>query len=422
MTFEDPQDFVESWVDTFTTDYSYKNPLYGRGALHVILGRCLINQRITKRGAGSAPRVSMFYLQGPSSGKSSGYSMIYEVLDALDIEIMSPDEITDAALIGTVEQTTDEHGNQTWEEEPGVLAEAEVFHFDEASIILDPKEYQQNMMTYLQKALNPIGSEQNKISKNLAHGEEIVVRPNCSLLLTSYMPEGLEDTVINTGFLQRMLVIPRQLTIETRKEQTIKDIEALGEDSQDADLRELINELKSIKRHYQEPKEFYWHRAKPVLRKYAQDMYDLIEGTPLEVRRVLEGFIPRMIEQLSRLSVHYCCIRRDTTIMPSDVRQSADLVIQTLHMIIYWLEENPELRGEQHRASIGERYRQLLDVVSDREPTAGEYYGVSGIMPGITSAWNISETSVYRWIHRFEQKGWVEVRYKDNAKFIKITR
>lgn len=419
MSFDSPQEFVDQWVDTFTTDYSYENELYGQGALHVILGRCLINQRIKKRGSKTAPRISMFYLQGPSSGKSSGYAMIHEVLNALGIEIKSPDETTDAALIGTVERETDDAGNETWVEEEGALAEAEVFHLDEGSVLINPKEYQQNMMTYLQKALNPLGSEQNKITKDLAHGDEITVRPECSLLITSYMPEGIEDTVLNTGFLQRMLVIPRNLTIEERMEQTKEDIQALGEERGEADLQDLIDELKRIRRHYREPREFSWSQAKPALVKVQRDMFDEIRDTPIEVRRVLEGFIPRITEQLYRLSLHYCCMRRDTQVSSHDVRNATPLIMSSLHMIIYWLEENPELRtDEDNRADASKRFRTMQESMGEIEPVSGRYYGTSQLIDVLKSRWGLSETSCYRWFEVFEDKGWIDVVNQNGSKYI----
>lgn len=419
--FETPQEFMDAWVDVFTTDYSYRNKLYGKGALHVILGRCLVNQRIKKRGSLTSPRISMFYLQGPSSGKSSGYAMIYEVLDALGITIKSPDETTDAALIGTVEKEVDEHGNETWEEQPGILSEAEVFHFDEASVIINPKKYQENMMTYLQKALNAVGSEQNKITKKLAHGEEITVQPNCSLLLTSYMPDGIEDTVLNTGFLQRMLTIPRNLSIEDRMEQTEQDIQALGEERQEADLEDLINELKSIRNFYNEPKEFNWEKAQPSLIKYSRQMYEEIQDTPIAVRRVLEGFVPRMTEQLYRLSFHYCCMRRSTTVTPRDVKNASPLILVSLRMIIHWLEENPELRGDDdRRADATQRFRAFREITKDEEPNDNGRYPVSRIMPGLKRAWGLSETSCYRWLSTFDDKGWIKLDSSGPVKYIEV--
>lgn len=419
--FESPDEFVNSWVDVFTSDFSYRNELYGRGALHVILGRCLINQRIKKRGSEVSPRISMFYMQGASSGKSSGYAMIYQVLDELDISIKSPDETTDAALIGTVESEIDEDGNEVWEEKEGILAETEVFHFDEASVIINPKKYQENMMTYLQKALNPLGSEQNKITKKLAHGEEITIRPRCSLLLTSYMPEGIEDTVLNTGFLQRMLTLPRDLTIEDRIAQTTEDIDALGEEAKDADLEDLIIHLKKVRREYQEPKEFDWSRAKPLLKKFSKEMYKTIRDTPIEVKRVLAGFVPRMTEQLYRLSLHYTCLRFDTKVQPEDVKNAAPLVMRSLNMLIYWLEENPELRSDNERsADASQRFRQLREVLKDHEPDDRGYYGLQQVMDDLKRAMNLSSTSVYNWMNVFKDKGWIKTRKKGKSKYFKV--
>lgn len=420
-SFENPEDFVDSWVDVFTNDYSYENPTYGRAVLHVIMGRVLVNQKIVKRGAVTRPRISLFYLQGASSGKSSAYPMIYEVLEELNIEVMSPDELSDAALIGTVERTVDDEGNEVWEDQEGVLAETELFHFDEASVLINPKKYQKNIMTYLQKALNPIGSEQNAITKKLAHGDEITIRPNCSLLLTSYMPEKIVDTVLNTGFLQRMIVVPRELTVDDRMSQIEQDIDALGEQKNTADLADLIEELKLIKRHYTGTDyEFEWRRAKPAVKKWAREMIDTARDTPREVRKVLMSFVPRQIEQLYRLALHYCCMRRDTTIKPKDVKYAAQLVLKSFHMIVHWMEDNPELNSdEQDTNDMASRFRGLTNVLQDYDPNSSGYYALPLVMDDLKKVWGLSQTSCYKWVNRFEDKNWLYVERHNGQKFIK---
>lgn len=419
--FDDPDEFVESWVNTFVTDYSYENPTYGRAVLHVILGRILINQRIIKRGSETRPRISLFYLQGASSGKSSAYPMIYEVLKELNIEVMSPDELSDAALVGTVERVIDEEGNETWEDQEGILAETELFHFDEASVLINPKKYQKNIMTYLQKALNPIGSEQNKITKSLAHGDEITIRPDCSLLLTSYMPEEIVDTVLNTGFLQRMVVIPRELTVEDRWSQIEQDIDALGEDHDTASLDDLIHELKLIKRHYEDSQyEFEWSRAKPAIKKFSRNMIDTARDTPKEVREVLMSFIPRQVEQMYRIAFHYCCMRRDTTVKPRDVRKAAQLVLKSFHLIVHWMEENPKLNENQNdKRDAAKRFRGLRDVMKEYDSNDNGFYPVATLIDDLKQTWGLSKTSVYKWVDKFEDKNWIIVKRRSGQKWIK---
>lgn len=424
MSFDNPDEFVNQWVNTFVRDYSYENELYAQGVLHVVLGRVLLNQRIVKRGSTTSPRVSLFYLQGPSSGKSSALSMVHEVLDALGIEMKSPDEMSDAALIGTIESVDDGEGGTEYEVREGALAEAEVMHYDEASVLIEPKSYQENTMTYLQKALNPLGSQSNEITKELAHGDEITVRPNCSLLLTSYMPDGLEDTVLNTGFLQRMITIPRDLTIEDRMAQTRQDIKALGQDANTGELKELIDELKRIRNTYQEPVNFEWtDAAKRVLLKYQEDMYNEIQDTPIQVRRILEGFVPRMMEQLYRLALHYTAMRRSNKITPDDVNGGRPLIMTSLHMMIHWMEENPDIRDDEGaQASAGKRLRGLQKVINEHDPIKQNYYGISQVMDDLKQVWSLSETSCYRWINIFEEKGWIETMESGTSKYIRLVR
>ena len=203
--------------------------------------------------------------------------------------------------------------------------------------------------------------------------------------------------------------------------QTELDIGALGEDRKEADLQELIDELKSIRRFYQQPKDFEWKKAQPALVKYSRDMYEEIQDTPIQVRRVLEGFIPRMIEQLSRLSFHYCCMRRSTKISPRDVSNASRLVLTSLRMIIHWLEENPELRNDDDRkANASQRFRVMREIVNDLEANDKGYHRMSKVIPELKRAWGLSETSCYRWISVFEDKNWIELHEKGPAKYVKV--
>jgi len=425
MTFDNPQEFVEKWVDIFTRDYSYKNPTYARGTLHVILGRILVNQRIVKRGSTTSPRISMFYMQGASSGKSSAYPLVYEVMDNLGIDIKSPDELSDAALVGTVERTTDEEGNEVWEDREGILADTEVFHFDEASVLINPKDYQQNMMNYLQKALNPIDSEQNTITKKLAHGDEIQISPTCSLLLTSYMPEEIVDTILNTGFLQRMLVFPRRLTTNDRKDQINEDIAALGQESNRSDIGELIDEFRGIRRHFEDRREFSWGTSKTSLRKYNRQMIDEVSNTNRQVKKIMESFVPRQIEIMARIALHHTCMRRDSEVKSVDVEYASKLVLKSFYMILNWLEDSQEIK-EKTGSSVDnnidrDRFKKLTKVIKKSEHERDEWIGVNEILDQISHVWDLTNSSCYRQLEKFEEKGWIEKKKEHRSKYIKVT-
>jgi len=133
------------------------------------------------------------------------------------------------------------------------------------------------------------------------------------------------------------------------------------------------------------------------------------------------SFVPRQIEQMYRLALHYCCMRRDTIVRPSDVKSAATLVLKSFHMIVHWMEENPELNdNDEDERGVAQRYKGLMKVVGDFEDEGENgYYAVTLIMDDLKARWGLSQTSCYKWINRFEDKGWIYVERKNGQKYIK---
>ena len=73
------EDFIKNFVDMFL-EHSYNNHLFAFLALHLILGRCTWQVRIPKKRLWLDSRVSFWYLAPPSSGKSTPYDFIREIL------------------------------------------------------------------------------------------------------------------------------------------------------------------------------------------------------------------------------------------------------------------------------------------------------------------------------------------------------
>ena len=180
--------FLDKFTETFGL-YSFGNSTYGRLAAHILLGLAVKKCKIYSGPIYVDPRVSLFVIQPSATGKSTPWGLISKVAKEAGIDVDDVDEATDAALIGTIEQEEildEETGTKktVYNKVMGKLATAELLHFDEGSMLMERSSHSAHAMTWFQKALNPLGSEQSKCTKKLAHGDQIEFYPSCSLLIT----------------------------------------------------------------------------------------------------------------------------------------------------------------------------------------------------------------------------------------------
>jgi predicted transcriptional regulator len=402
--------------------YSYNNPIYAKVSYHVLLGQILRNVRIPKGATYIDSRISLFLLQGSGSGKSTAYNLIYSLGDAIGLKVMTLDEVSDAALIGTIES---EHafGEVSYGTTTGILSEADIIHYDEASNLINTKEYSKSALSYLQTALNPIGSPTNVIFKKLAHGPAIEVKPWCSLLLTSFFPPGMSKAVVRTGLFQRIFTTPRLLTRDDRKANSMQDIELVGEDMDTREEEKLITKnLIEIQKFVEEEKTIsFTPIVKPILRNKVSQFYKAIDAPNQQISRLLDSFVPRYQDHMYRLSIHSAAMNYRTEVSPKDISYAFNIVFPIFKLLLSWLESDAELsktdsNEKRYLKTMFSIYKKSIKIKGDKWLSSTHF--VTELIPRM----GVSRTTVFRYIKIFTEQGWIKCKKEGRSTYYMMTK
>lgn len=327
-------------------------------------------------------RISACIFKPSGSGGGRAFSFVSEVCQGLGMRFQPITEITDAALIGTIniEMEYDPEEKCRVEVpvyEPGVLCPnreddpndppVNIVAMGEASLLFDGKqsEYKKNAMHYYQIALNPMGTSDNLLSKKLAKGQWIQFHPNCSLFLVSYPPDSLYETIIKRGFLQRMMLVYSQLDSDDRKQISKELTSLIGRRTDgEGDINQLINRLKYINLYWTgKPAPKLSDKAREPLEKVVDAFYDRLESVGEFPRAKLEEFTHRWIEITWRLAWHHAVLRLSPTVQMRDVAYAKNIMIPLWRETIGLIEEGIELpRGAERKWK-----RHIIDMVEAYE-------------------------------------------------------
>jgi hypothetical protein len=333
------------------------------------------------------------------------------------------DIATDAALVGT-EEAQEEMDPETHTKTIthkkiyGKLNDADVLHYDEGQMLIKRGTYAENTLALFQKALNPIGSGLNKITKNLAH-QEIAVEPKCSLLITSHEIENLLETVLNTGFFQRIVLYPRYVSINERKMNemlragrfgkrlfTEIDVETIGKKLMETAKANENFEVKVNENVY------------PIARQAVDNKYKLIETAHERVREIMATFVPRYDNLMYIFAVHNCCANMKKEVDVADIKYGADLSYVLFREVMSWVEENISITkfNSKEQSYLNTMY-QIFKLMDKNE---GGYVYLTSFVSNCSSRFKISPPTVLRKIEFFKGFGKIKEMNENNTKLIKI--
>jgi len=308
---------IKDYLNVFNK-YSFKNELYGRISLHVILGQALCKNIYYKMGARKIdPRVHLLLIKPQGTGKGAGYDFVVDMAKGLDLNFQSLTESTDAGLIGTV--ITEKKEKVVVD---GLLKTADIIGMEEASVIFDyTSEFSKKNMTYMQITMNSLDGSSCEINKQL--GTELIqFKPHASFVLLTYPPDKLVDKILKTGFVDRVIAIFEDVTLEDRLKIIKKMSANINPSKKFTDDFEFIRRrLEVIINYYKKDEicieipEKIDKRMLLVIDLFAQKILD---ASP-KAREKLEHFISRLYETLMKLAIHHAILNRRTTIDMSDV-------------------------------------------------------------------------------------------------------
>jgi len=318
---------IDDYIDVFSS-YSFKNLLYGKVSLHVILGQILSNKICYKMGSRIIdPRIHMFLIKPQGTGKGSGYGFVERFTGDLSMDFQKLTESTDAGLAGTIK-----YNKKSGKEEiiEGLLKSADILGMEEASVLLDfTSEFSKKNMTYMQITMNPLEDSSCFISKKLG-SELIEFKPHASFILMSYPPDNLVEKILKTGFFDRLVPIFEDVTLEDRLDTIRRMSENINiSPAKQSELKKKYNNLMSkflaINQRFGKESSGSTKIVK-IDDDIHQKMISVIEEFAMKIldvspkaREKLEHFITRLYEILLKFAIHHAILDGRLYLDTSDV-------------------------------------------------------------------------------------------------------
>lgn len=361
--------------------------LYAMCAISQLLKRVRV---IKSGGVEDDIRINPCIIVPSGTGKSEGNDALATFAHQVGLTYTTVDRYNDASLVGSVNKQAIEwnikhnkkEGQQGWldPDEKGILRKSDFVVFDEGENILKTTKDTEGAQRYLQKAMNRYGSEGNYISNTLV-GYEVGGHPSCSAVITSYYLDEFQETLLDRGLLQRMIVLIQNENYELRTN-IIKSI--IGsiptfEDNPDETL-EYIAEIRSKRDEYIQTmreealklKDFHATTRFIVAKKDAIKVMD--EGIS-QIRNLMpfmtgqkqiwESMVTRMAVNLLKLSAVHAMIHYRTFISVDDVRYATNIMMQCMTSVGFFLKENVttesdkktmNLRAALRKKHVGEKH------------------------------------------------------------------
>lgn len=413
-------------------EYSYNNILYGRATLHLLIGRLLVrHNKFLSFGARTIdPRTSVTFFKPTASGGSSAFDFVKKIADSVGINIRIIDDITDAGLIGTDKSTIDpETGDESHEFVGGILGnpEIDIVYVDEGTVLFqkNPPQYQMKVRNFLQKALNPMGSATSTIGKKMAHVEK-EIHPTQSLYIVSYFPPTVDGSVIESGFIQRSLTIPKFHNLDEREKNMFEDINRWGTKTGEKDINELMQSFKNMDEFIKNTPEFTFDvSVKEQAKAYVEDLLNMVRGTSAGLEESGGSFVQFYIgRHFPTMAWHNAVMRGSSVVTSEDLKYAYEEVLRPVFAdIIYWLENKPEAQKaslvEMSKENIAkEVYETLLKNESCCYETS--YVSKSCFIEALMKERRISNATAERILLALNKSGKIEKIKNGTAVFIKV--
>jgi len=268
-------------------------------------------------------RLHLLLIKPQGTGKGAGFGVAKDFAQSLGLDFQTLTESTDAGLVGTLDYDEAEREQVIV---PGLLQTADIVAMEEASVLFDlASDFSKKNMTLMQITMNNLADESCHIDKKLG-SELISFKPHASFLLTTYPPDQLADKVVKTGFLDRMIAVFEDVTLEDR----LDVIKQLAEKINSISSEESAQEFDNINKRLQRVTEFANKHVPNQCMTIPDDVQKLLiqvieelavkilDASP-KAREKLEHFISRLYETLLKLAIHHALLSLRNTVSIQDV-------------------------------------------------------------------------------------------------------
>ena len=383
---------LKGYVDIFS-DVSYHNEMAGLISFFYVQGQTTVDYiRIPINNSHLDPRIHLFWIQPTRSGKTIAWEHTGDVLEALGVPQDMFSTGTDAALIGSWNKYED-NGEVVLELQKGLLAGKKALNFDEGSVLFETKKQHLNeVVLYLQQAMNPVGTKANTLVKHMKDGK-IETESRVSFWLTTFPPQGVREVVLTKGVFQRVLLLIRPWPIERREQVSEERMNTAFKrppeyDVTMDDFTEYFSAIRKILRArtctLAGIGDFEWNsmtdddREKiaqqimydfwqvdssyhPLLNSHKDHMYELVRMMDPKMADVVCAFIPNLLNYTNIFAVHLGLLEAydrhsgDLDAMAKDpatftftgdhVEMAAEIIYDLYEELVTWLESEVELES-----------------------------------------------------------------------------
>lgn len=378
---------IRKFREQFST-MSWNIPFYAIASFHTILGALPNVRNIRIRVANNAEdcRIHTFLLMESGAGKGGGFSYTNMVASKLGLNFRASGELTNASICGTIGKG--ENGAEG-EVIPGYLHPnfeggnpIDIFASSEASQIIDIKNshFDKTTITNLQRAMNRMGTVDNKLEKKLGGSHRIIeFNARASLYFTSYPPEKLFETITKTGLLQRMVVLYVPITLADKETVGTKHAEMLENDTVKdikEDIDEIVDALKYINEYYRDVFSLtITKKAKEILiNNIVPEFFKPLRGVQPNTMHELKKFTTRYQVITYKLAWHHAICRLSKKVEVQDMAYAKSVIMPIFNSLIAFMENEFQptkfqyTKTKRERNTIKSIYKDIAKNVGKRRP------------------------------------------------------
>ena len=370
-------------------EVSKNNEIPGLLSFFFIQGQAALPYvRIPMGGSNLDPRVSVFWIQDTRTGKSVAYETIGKVMEDAGLVATDCSVGTDAAMVGSFTKEKDEPPEPQY----GVLKGRKGLNFDEGSILLKPSQHSENLVLFLQTALNAAGTGRNRLVKHMKDGT-LDYLSFVSLWITTYPPDGIKDYVLDKGIFQRVLLYWRNWTIDMKKEVAFELAASLYQKP------DFTMDYNNVVRHFteldnslmtrlcnvnkmtisewndgsEEDREEWAMKSrykvfnideayKPALNEAIERYYSLVENMDPKKQGICTSFIMGLQNYTTVLAHHMAMLEGTWVVRGDHIDMAAEILIDLYRNLLQWLEE--EVKVGMSTVDVEKQTKQWKDAMA----------------------------------------------------------
>ena len=316
-------------------------PVAIQAGFYVVMSQYFKNVRIAFGSGEKDVRLSYFEIEPSRSGKGERMKVMKKLLEALDLSWVKITRVTEAGVIGSVNEKALEYnyknnlkeGDKTYKNPIiiGDLGKYDVIFFEEAKKLLLMGE-QHDMLGDLQEALDYPGH----IRKKLKNGA-IEYFADCSLYCTTYYTPEIGDTLLKQGFFQRVIFRIREFTIAENRELRRRIIELFNTNKdRRGEFEEKLKEYSEmIKKLSRDSKTLYMTKSaiRYMLKIQTRFEREIKKAKGIELQ-IMMSFSQNVIDLCAKIGAINACLENRKKIDEADINSAYIFVKASANSIL----------------------------------------------------------------------------------------